>query len=302
MRSDMNGVRHKIRAQKHGVVYVAAALFVGITLLPASSVYASSNHNSRKNTVTTKDWVCKYVTKPGGEERLKRGNDGLVWVDTHATEGTWFKDGQYKSYVVLADAPHSARPSVSNCPGGEVRGDRDECPPTEDKNQPKDDAKDCPPKEEKPAEDKKDCPPKEVVVMPVSVVMPSVEVVCGANNDTVIMPTIEHVTYTQTGWVDGKNTVTATADAGYYIDGTQKDAEKSWTLTDENTSCGQVLGDTTTTPTVTPVVTTAVLEDTGATIAPISVMGTVLIGIAALVFMSGARRQKLQEAINAIAL
>ena len=67
-------------------------------------------------------------------------------------------------------------------------------------------------------------------------------VVCGANNDVVTVPTSAHVTYTSTGWIDGKNTITATVDPGYYIAGTQGLTTQSWTYTDTNTSCGQVFG------------------------------------------------------------
>ncbi len=91
---------------------------------------------------------------------------------------------------------------------------------------------------------------------------PTVAPVCGPNNDTVTLPTQTGVTYTSTGWVNGQLTVTATAKDGFVLDGTH-----SWTFTDANTSCGQVLGTSTTTPNVLAASTTTPaapqLENTG---------------------------------------
>jgi hypothetical protein len=67
-----------------------------------------------------KDWVCKYVGTPSTGERLKSGNDGLVWVDSHATAGTWFNDAHGSSYVLLTNAPHDPKPDASQCPAGRV--------------------------------------------------------------------------------------------------------------------------------------------------------------------------------------
>ena len=66
--------------------------------------------------VILKDWVCKYVGKPGVNERLKPGNEGLIWVDDSATESGWFGDAQDRSYVLLANAPHDPQPNSSQCP------------------------------------------------------------------------------------------------------------------------------------------------------------------------------------------
>ena len=61
---------------------------------------------------------------------------------------------------------------------------------------------------------------------------PTVTAKCGPDNDIVTVPTTEGVTYTSTGWVDGKLTVTAEAKAGFKLTG-----ETSWTFTDNNEAC-----------------------------------------------------------------
>ncbi len=61
---------------------------------------------------------------------------------------------------------------------------------------------------------------------------PTVDPICGANNDTVTIPTTEGVDYSDTGWVGGERTVTATAKEGFTLVG---DAE--WTFTDLATTC-----------------------------------------------------------------
>ena len=63
-----------------------------------------------------KDYVCKYVGKPGADERLQTGQNP-IWVDTAATEGTWFNDGQGRSYVLIADTVKlTPEPDASQCP------------------------------------------------------------------------------------------------------------------------------------------------------------------------------------------
>lgn len=71
---------------------------------------------------------------------------------------------------------------------------------------------------------------------PVDVPAPDVHVICGAGNDEVLLPTdAEGATYSQTGWVDDQNVVTATAKDGYVLDG-----QTEWTFTDEATACEPV--------------------------------------------------------------
>ncbi len=69
----------------------------------------------------------------------------------------------------------------------------------------------------------------EVTAVAASVVDPPI---CGPNNDIVNIPDVEGVTYSDTGWVEGERTITASANEGYVLTGTT-----SWTFTDEATLC-----------------------------------------------------------------
>lgn len=69
----------------------------------------------------------------------------------------------------------------------------------------------------------------EITAVAASVVDPPV---CGPNNDVLTIPTTEGVTYSDTGWVEGERTITATANEGYVLVGTT-----SWTFTDAATEC-----------------------------------------------------------------
>ncbi len=63
-------------------------------------------------------------------------------------------------------------------------------------------------------------------------VAPTVDPLCGPNNDAVTIPEVESVTYSDTGWVEGERTITAAADEGYVLDG-----QSEWAFTDEATLC-----------------------------------------------------------------
>ncbi|NYI40267.1 hypothetical protein [Demequina lutea] len=76
---------------------------------------------------------------------------------------------------------------------------------------------------------------------------------CGANNDTVNIPTKTGVNYTSTGWHSNSITITAHANAGYTLTGTT-----SWTFTDAATACAV----TVTPPPVTVVPTCGPNNDT----------------------------------------
>jgi len=141
---------------------------------------------------------------------------------------------------------------------------------------------------------------------PVEVVEPvAPTVVCGPNNDVVTLPEVEHITYTQTGWLNGQNTVTATADEGYYFPGevevdsrneinmSQK-TTMSWTFTDENTSCPEVLG-----ATDTPATPAAVLHDTGTNVILVSILSAGVISLAMLTQFNPNRLQKVALSVRA---
>jgi MYXO-CTERM domain-containing protein len=65
-------------------------------------------------------WVCKYVSTPNGDETLKEGKQPIL-VSSNAVVGTWFNDGQTKSYV-LADQ------TVQNTGKGETYIPGEKCP------------------------------------------------------------------------------------------------------------------------------------------------------------------------------
>ena len=71
--------------------------------------------------------------------------------------------------------------------------------------------------------------PFEVTAVAASVADPPI---CGPNNDTVTITPTEGVTYSDTGWVEGERTITASAMENYVLTGTT-----SWTFTDEATTC-----------------------------------------------------------------
>lgn len=96
----------------------AATLMAALGLLLVSSGVAllATAPTANATSGTLKDWVCKYVGTPGVNEHLKNGNDGLVWVSTNATQGSYFNDAQGRSYVLKKNAPHHPEPNASQCP------------------------------------------------------------------------------------------------------------------------------------------------------------------------------------------
>lgn len=60
-------------------------------------------------------------------------------------------------------------------------------------------------------------------------VAPTVDPICGPNNDVVTIPEVAGVIYADGGWVDGERTITATADEGYDL---VVGADAEWTFTD----------------------------------------------------------------------
>lgn len=92
-------------------MHKAATIIAGLGLAVASVVVHNTASATQPNP-NHKDWVCKYVGKPGVNERFSH----LIWVDTAATQGQWFNDGQNSSFVLLANAPHEPKPDASQCP------------------------------------------------------------------------------------------------------------------------------------------------------------------------------------------
>ena len=67
-----------------------------------------------------KVWVCKYVGRPGVDERLKPGNNPISVSSSStggAVVGNYFADGQLRSFVVAIDNGGPA-PSAASCPAG----------------------------------------------------------------------------------------------------------------------------------------------------------------------------------------
>jgi len=93
------------------IAAMAAALAITSIVAPAAA--GGRAHD--------KVWVCKYVTKPGGNEIVKYGNDGLVWVNASATlhdlgdtSEVEFNDRHILS-VVVAVGGREARPAEGAC-------------------------------------------------------------------------------------------------------------------------------------------------------------------------------------------
>ena len=93
----------------------AMALAIGVAMLGGIAVATNAQAAPR----TDKAWVCKYVGTPYVNETIKKGNYGLVWVDSSATQGTWFNDRHGSSFVLLY-GPHAPKPDASQCPAGRM--------------------------------------------------------------------------------------------------------------------------------------------------------------------------------------
>jgi hypothetical protein len=94
---------------KVGAVLIAAGLIVAAGSATAFAKAPKTSH---------KVFVCKYVGKPGVNERLKAGKNPIS-VDSDATVGTYFNDAQGRSFVLAKDEGQPA-PDVSACPAPDV--------------------------------------------------------------------------------------------------------------------------------------------------------------------------------------
>jgi len=91
------------------------ATVIGLFLLGAGVATASATQGDPEH----KDYVCKYVGKPGVDERLQTGNNP-IWVDTAATDVGWFADGQARSYVIVFNTVKlTPEPGIGMCPNGD---------------------------------------------------------------------------------------------------------------------------------------------------------------------------------------
>src|SRR5665647_2703688 len=110
---NLHGVLNKGQGRLRIGRGTAMAVAVGLAMMGgiATAVTASADDQ--------KAWVCKYVGTPYVNETLKNGNDGLVWVDTGTTQGSYFGDSQNDSYVLLV-GPHETKPDASGCPAPRI--------------------------------------------------------------------------------------------------------------------------------------------------------------------------------------
>jgi hypothetical protein len=104
----------------------ASLLSVSAVLFLAAPVYADKPADESNS--IHKSYVCKYVGKPGVDERLQTGQNP-IWVDNHSLTGKdnsdvnvgdTFSDAQGKSVVIVANtAKLNPEPSIDACPAAE---------------------------------------------------------------------------------------------------------------------------------------------------------------------------------------
>lgn len=120
----MNGTRGasarpRSNRSRNRVRYVALALAVGTSAAGGLMILAAGNAGGVA--APHKVYVCKYVGKPGVDERLQTGQNPID-VDVHALPkgvtpvvGTFFNDAQGRSFVLAFDTGQP-EPDVSQCP------------------------------------------------------------------------------------------------------------------------------------------------------------------------------------------
>ena len=120
--------------KKKGGVKSVSLLAVILTMLlalvgvgGAGTAFATGGNGSSQLD-PAKAAVCKYVGKPGVDERLKLGKNPIV-VDRKdwMVKGSYFQDAQGRSYVIGFLNPGDPAPDVSQCPAPDVP------PPTDHK-------------------------------------------------------------------------------------------------------------------------------------------------------------------------
>ncbi len=177
------------------VLMLFATNFLPILAATQSHVAAGSD----------KVFVCKYTGTPGVNETLQTGNNPIS-VSVNAIKdfhgiGSYFNDGQNSSYVLAYDTRtgggQGGEPSISECP---------------------------------------QVPANSATAAPATS-----EDACGTDNDTITIPTVDHVYYTINGNTvsgtlpaAGSTTVVAHAEDGYTLT-----AEYSHTFNFTNETCTQ---------------------------------------------------------------
>jgi hypothetical protein len=108
--------------------------YIGIAIaILALAAAASAVAQAGTDKTVHKSYVCKYVGKPGVDERLQTGQNP-IWVDNHSLGtvvtyvGEEFADAQGKSVVIVANtAKLTPEPTISDCPA--PQGCQSECGP-----------------------------------------------------------------------------------------------------------------------------------------------------------------------------
>lgn len=118
--------------RRFGTGLVARILAGGIAAGSVVGLFATAGPaNAAPDKTVHKSYVCKYVGKPGVDERLQTGQNP-IWVDNHSLfrspeaynaadgltyVGQQFNDRQVKSVVIVANtAKLNPEPSVKDCP------------------------------------------------------------------------------------------------------------------------------------------------------------------------------------------
>jgi hypothetical protein len=106
----MNTSHATVRVTRAGTAVIAGVL----ALMLAAVTLAISTASAAEG---QKVWVCKYVTKPGGDEVLQGGQNPIS-VSSNSTVGTVFNDAQGRSYVIAVDNGESEPPTCPADPPG----------------------------------------------------------------------------------------------------------------------------------------------------------------------------------------
>ncbi len=109
------------RRRKGSSVFLAVGAVLGLVLL--SSGFSTLAAQAAGGEDNSKVFVCKYVGKPGVDERLQTGNNpisvSISSILNYPGLGQFFKDGQNRSFVLREDdTPPGPEgdPSVGECP------------------------------------------------------------------------------------------------------------------------------------------------------------------------------------------
>jgi hypothetical protein len=102
------------------------SLALMLSVVSGSLLVAVTASATQPNSTSKKVFVCKYVGKPGVDERLQTGQNPIS-VSVHAIQHNgwngmlpgWFSDAQGRSYVIAYDNGQ-AKPDASTCPKPEV--------------------------------------------------------------------------------------------------------------------------------------------------------------------------------------